>query len=142
MFGSKAFLITVDAILAIMLASVLFIYATNTIDDVKFDAWRDNHLQRYSMDLLTVLEKSNVLEAAVVTGDYTDVRYVVGKTSPSICMLLEISDGDRIIASIEKQNCAPTGKRRLTTRRTFVAVGDVTKVYTAKLYSWYKEASE
>lgn len=140
MCGSKAFLITVDAILALLVATTFFIYATDTINDVKFDAWRDNHLQRYSMDLLTVLEKSNILETAVVTGDYTNVRYVVSRTSPSICMLLEIKDSDTVVASIEKQDCAPTGKRRLTTRRTFVAVGDVTKVYTAKLYSWYKEA--
>ncbi|MCD6415012.1 MAG: hypothetical protein J7L23_05305 [Candidatus Diapherotrites archaeon] len=140
MYGNKAFLITVDSILAVLLAGLLLIYANNMVNSMQSDAWKDNHLQRYSMDLLTVLEKSNMLETAVTTKDYTNVRTAISETAPSICMLLEVWDSNNVVASVEKQDCAPTGRRRLTTRRTFIAVGDATKVYTAKLYSWYKEA--
>jgi len=106
---------------------------------MEFSAWKDSHLQRYSMDLLTVLEKSGYLENAVITEDTSQLQNVIAKTSKSLCFLLNIKDSGETILSLQKQDCKITYKRRLITRRTFIARGDQTKVYEAELYGWYKE---
>ena len=141
MSGEKAFFIGVDSILAILIALMFFILVTGTINTLDFSAWSDNHLQRYSMDVLTVLEKTGYLSNAVFTSDATVLRQVISQTPPSMCFLMEVEGEEGIVLSVEKHDCLPTGRRRLTTRRSFVVVGDQTNIYTAKLYAWYKEES-
>jgi hypothetical protein len=45
-----------------------------------------------------------------------------------------------LLFSVQKQDCELTGmRRRSVVRRTFVAVGDEAKTYTAEIHGWYKE---
>lgn len=109
-------------------------------NDFDFDAWPDSHLQRYSMDLLSVLEKSGTLEESVTTDDADGIRDIISQTPDAMCFLMEIYHDSDIVISIEKQDCLPTGRRRLITRRTFIASNGQTELYDARVYSWYKEA--
>jgi hypothetical protein len=139
MSGNKAFFVTVDSIFALMLATFLFTLIGSQINSMKFDAWRDNHLQRYSMDLLTVMEKSGQFESSAIRWDDTELRSSITQTSKAMCFLLKVNSTNNLVFSIQKEDCDPTGKRRVVTRRTFVAVGDYIEVYTAELHAWYKE---
>ena len=139
MFGNKAFFITMDAILALMLAGILFTFINSEINAMEFDAWKDNHLQRYSMDVLTSLEKSGKFERAVIQSDDAELRQVISKTSKAMCLLLKVNDTSSLVFSVQKQDCEPTGKRRLVSRRTFSVVEDDIEIYIAELHAWYKE---
>lgn len=139
MYGNRGFFVSVDSILALLLSFSMFILITNITNDMRFDAWSDNHLQRYSMDLLAVLEKSGQLESSVITNDATSLREVISETSDAMCFLMEVHGDSGIVFSIEKQDCLPTGRRRLITRRSFMVSGDQTDKYTAITYAWYKE---
>ena len=130
---------TVDAVIALMLAGVLFTFISVQINDMEFDAWKDAHLQRYSMDVLTTLEKNGDFERAVIQYDDSELRQTISQTSKAMCLLMKVNDTSGLVFSIQKQDCEPTGRRRVVTRRTFAVVGDTIGLYTAETHAWYKE---
>lgn len=125
--------------LALLLAGVLFSVISAQINDMTFEAWKDSHLQRYSMDVLTVMEKSGELESAVIKSDESKLRQAMSQTSKAMCLLLRVNSTSSLVFSVQKQDCEPTGRRRVVSRRTFAAIGDDIELYTAEMHAWYKE---
>ncbi len=132
----SAFGITLDAVLAVMVAGLVVTASMQLLSSREYP--RDDYLLRYSYDFLAVAEKTGALGAAV-GGTYTGVERLMGMLQPSACGSLAIYRGNESIYSTEK----PCGESNSVVSATRVVVSGG-QAHPAVLRLWYgrQEAEE
>lgn len=128
----RAFVITLDAIVGltfIFLAIVLINSQTITPS-----AHKATYLKQFSLDVLTVLEKSGELDL-VIRGNSTGTRRILEHTPDLICIQVSIIDSSQEqVATFSKYNCGGTGRLLQVAAMPFVHDGEF---YVVKAQSWH-----
>lgn len=129
----KGFVITFDAIAALIF---LFIAGMIMANQIFYPTTpRGVYLKQISLDVLTVLDKTDRLDS-FVDENSTSIREILVATPDSVCMQITINDLTEDLAVMNKPNCGSYGKELQTAARMFVYNDDV---YFAKIESWYKK---
>lgn len=129
----RGFVITLDSIIALVVAILLIILISSPVLRVSPTAWSDSQVRHTSMDLLAILEKSGILSRAEEQNSTAELLYFMSTESTSLCMKIRLTDSDGYNLSSEKVGCDSEGKRVFLTERTFVDGG---RFYTAELRTW------
>ena len=140
--GEKGFVISFDAMIALLLMLVMLITITAYLGNVKFEANSSVALREIAMDSLTVLDKSGKLENAVSTGRVNELRAFINKMHHSICTDLRIyseSDLNNAAMTVLRENCKKSFDDLATVKRSIVAQnGSDADFYLAELRAWYR----
>ena len=141
MFGSsKAFIFTLDAIIAIVLCTILFSFAYSILSNFQYSTVRETSLFDTCADVLTSLEKNNTLQNAVYYSRNSEIRAILTNMSSNICSDLVIYSSDnQPLLIAQRADCNCTGSRSLLVR-SFVIPNDngTLSVYFAKMEACYK----
>jgi len=143
--NSKGFVISLDAIIALMVFFIIFTLSTTYLEQVKFDAKNSLILKENAMDSLTVLEKNGALETSVKTNNVKLLRRFANKLPNNLCIDLGIyseSDLTKTIMSVLKPGCKKNFINSATISRSFVVRDDFeTDLYLARIIVWQKVAT-
>lgn len=141
--NSKGWIISFDAVLALMVMLVLFVGISFYFSGVKNDSLESIKLQEFGFDVLTVLEKSGELEEAVKENDATELKRFIEKTQSQYCLSLELyssSDVNNAEISVNKSDCSGKYSELISVKRSFlVEENSDLNFYLAKARAWVKE---
>jgi hypothetical protein len=130
----KGYVITVDALVALsflFLASLL-IYSQTFHPQAPYGVY----LKQFTLDVLTVMEKSGALEEGVEENS-TEMRWLVESTPDLMCMQVSIiNSSNQQIALVSKTHCGEFGREFQVASRPFVHDGEM---YMVKAESWYRK---
>lgn len=141
MFGlSKAFIFTLDAILAIILCSILFLFTYSLLTNFQYSVVRDTALTDVCSDVLTSLEKSNTLQNAVYYSRTSDISNILTNLSTNICSTVTIySSSNQPLLVAKRTDCNCTVSRSLVVRSFVLPQSNGTmSEYMAKMEACYK----
>jgi len=130
----KAFLITLDAFVAIILLfSAAFLMYSSSFQPY---APRGVYLKQFTNDMVTVMEKNGDLGSAIA-GNTSGMHYMMGFTPQLVCMQVSITDsaGNRSV-TVAKDECGEYGRELQVIGRSLVYSG---QLYTVKAEAWYKK---
>lgn len=129
----RGFIITTDGIMGL----VFFLFILSLISSYSFKQTTTNeiYLKQFSMDFLSVMEKSGRV-GALVGGDSTSVREVIDRTPIGLCLEYSATDssGNRI-STVTKTGCGSHGNLLQTVSRPFIYNESH---YIATVRSWYR----
>jgi hypothetical protein len=140
-FGlTKAFIFTLDAILAIVLCTAIFLFTYSLLTKFQYSVVRDTALSDACSDVLTSLEKNHTLQNAVYYSRASDIRDILSNVSPGICSTITIySSTNQPLLMAKRADCSCTGSRSLVVRSFVVSNSNGTlSGYMAKMEGCYK----
>jgi hypothetical protein len=140
-FGlSKAFIFTLDAILTIILCSVLFLFTYSILSKFQYSVVRETALVDICSDVLTSLEKNHTLQNSVYYSRTSDIRDVLGNISSNICSNIKIySSNNQPLLIAQRTDCNCTGSSSLIVRSFVVPQSNGTlSEYMAKIEGCYR----
>lgn len=132
----RAFLITVDAIIAIG----FFVIAMALISSQTFQpaAPRGVYLKQLTLDMLNVIDETGALDNAM-SGNSTPMHEILHNTPELSCMQVTITDeAGEAVATISKVGCGEYGRELQTTTRVFLWEDER---YLIRAESWYRKES-
>ena len=141
MFGlSKAFIFTLDAILAIILCSIIFLFTYSLLTKFQDSVVRETALTDACSDVLTSLEKNGTLRNSVYYSRTSDIRDVLSNMSSNICSSITIySSSNQPLLLAKRPDCSCTGDRSLIVRSFVIPQSNGTiSEYMAKMEGCYK----
>jgi len=140
--GKKGFVISFDAMVAMLVLFIMFTVATSYLGKVVFEAESSSILKEVAMDTITVLEKGNTLENSIKKDKVTDIRSFLNKLPYSICADL------RVYAETDLANPALTALRpgcklnfeevAIMKRSIVVENNGNADLYLAEIRTWYR----
>lgn len=118
MFGSsKAFIFTLDTILAIIVCSILFLFTYSILAKYQYSIVRETSLTDACMDILTCLEKNHALRDSIYYSQTSELRDVLNNLSTTICpTILIYSEQNKPLLLISRMDCNCTGSRSVAVR--------------------------
>ena len=129
----KGFVITLDAVLALLLMLTILLTITSTFSKVSSESWGNVHLRQLSFDTLTILEKSNMLNNAIKSNSSAEISDFLSRETPNnICMVLKIFRGQEANFIIAKGGCEQKSEFQIA-RRSFVVDKEF---YFAEISTW------
>jgi hypothetical protein len=136
---SKAFIFTLDAILSIILCSILFIFTYSLLTKFQYSVVRETALTDSCSDVVTSLEKSHALQNAIYYSRTSDIRDVLSNISSNICSTITIySSNNQPLLIAKRADCSCTGSRSLIVRSFVVPQNNGTiSEYMAKMEGCY-----
>ncbi|NYZ78589.1 hypothetical protein H0N99_00400 [Candidatus Micrarchaeota archaeon] len=137
---SRAFIFTLDAILAIILCTILFFSAYSILSQFQYSTVRDTALFDVSADVLTSLEKNNTLRNAIYYSRNSDISAILSNSSSNVCSDLVIYSSDnKPLLIAQRADCKCTGSRSLLVRSFIIPNSNGTlSAYFAKMEACYK----
>ena len=129
----KGFVITVDGIIALILALSVFVVINSSVMNARPSALSDAQVKKLSMDSLTILEKSGMLARAVQYNSSSEIVYFASTEFPSTCMKIRISSADGYELSAAREDCSTEGKNLFVGRRSFT---EGSNFYIVELHAW------
>ena len=137
---SKAFIFTLDAILAVILCSILFLFTYSLLAKVQYSVVRETTLVDVCSDVLTSLEKNHTLQNSVYYSRTSDIRDILNNLSSTVCSNLMIYSSENTpLLVIARTDCNCTGSRSLLVRSFVVPESNGTlSEYMAKMEVCYK----
>jgi len=133
----SGFAITLDAILAIMVAGLVVTASMQMLSSKEYKT--DDYLLRYSYDFLAVAEKSGVLDEAIA-GNISNAKAFVESVPESMCVELELYDSswERLYheQNYRGQNHLCKDPESFTMASRVILYDD--KAYPTTLQLWYK----
>ena len=138
--SKKAFIFSLDALLALLAATVLISASFFYLSQVQTLNWSQPSLFVTSMDTLATLRLDGSLEDAVDTGSNSTIELFFNNMYPSnICGRMELySRSGTLVLSSKKTGCSlpasTDSKSIFVSRRTFVANK---QLYYAYLRTWF-----
>jgi len=140
--GKKGFVISFDAVIALLLLTSLIVAATSYLSTVEFKAGNSLSLKEITMDSLTVLEKSGKLEKAISTDKSSEVRAFLNKLPYNVCADLRVYSGNDLSNHeflVLRPGCKQNFKESATIERSVVVEsGGNVSIYLAELRAWYR----
>lgn len=130
----KGLIFTLDAILALIVASSLILASFNYVSQTQV-AWNRPTLLKISLNSLAVLELSQTLQEAVKTSDAVDVEEFLNNLLPdNVCARVEFYDeADSLLMTAAKSGCASSNYPTVSYQGLSVS-GDI---YYARMEAWY-----
>ncbi len=129
------FVITLDALIAVMVASLMIGSAVQLMTARTFTT--DDYLLSYSYDFLTVAEKSDSIDL-LLDGNFTKIADMLNRVQPSICLRLEVTTvkGERVYLkrTWDQRDCEGDPSSFISAVRV-VPHGD--DIYLANAQAWY-----
>lgn len=107
MFGlSKAFIFTLDALLSILICSILFFSAYSILLKYQYYTVRQTSLFDTCADVLTSMEKDHTLSNSIYYSRTSDIRAILSNVSSNICSNLVIySSGNAPLLVVQRADC-------------------------------------
>ena len=103
---SKGIILTLDAIFAIIISTVLFFFIFSTLYQINYSATRDLLLNKIGQDILTSLEKNGTLQYEVANNKTIELRGILNSLPTNICSVIEIYNSqNQIVLIVEKAGC-------------------------------------
>ncbi|MEM3030493.1 MAG: hypothetical protein QXH27_02050 [Candidatus Micrarchaeia archaeon] len=135
----KGFFISLDAVLAVLLAFLLLATSLLVAGDIKSVAAEEVQLKRVSEDILAVLEKSGRLALTPEAGGASEVTEVFLAAPDSACFRLRVLRASdlKIRRVIVRPGCGNPEEFHQVTKRSFVFDRGF---YIAELTSWRRRA--
>ena len=136
---SKAFIFTLDAILSIILCSIIFLFTYSLLTKFQYSVVRETSLTDACSDVLTSLEKNHTLQNAVYYSRTSDIRDILSNMSSNICPTITIySSTNQPLLIAKRADCSCTGSRSLIVR-SFVTPNNngTLSEYMAKMEACY-----
>ena len=138
----NGFVISIDALLAMLLLLSLFAAATAYYGGIRFEAGSSLALKQVASDSITVLEKSGKLEQAVQDGKVNGIRAFLNKLPNNVCGEVSIysqSDlGNPELLSL-RQGCKKNFLDLATVRRSFLVRSENSAAaYLGEMKAWYR----
>ncbi|MEM3556123.1 MAG: hypothetical protein QXF56_05375 [Candidatus Micrarchaeia archaeon] len=137
---NKAFIFTLDAILALILCSLLFLLTYSLLVKFQYAGVRETALRDISSDILTSFEKNGTLQNSVRYSRTSEIQDVLNNISATICPMITVySPMNTPILTTMRADCNCTGSRSVVVR-SFVlpeSNGTLSK-YIAKMETCYK----
>ena len=140
----KGFIISFDGMLALSVTLILFIAAAYYLARVESSAVSSVSLREFSMDVATVLEKSEMLERAVERDSAAEIRSLVNKMPESICLEVKIYSSDDLENAdiiVLRGGCTAEYEERTSAKRSFLAGSWNPSLHLAEVGAWYKVSS-
>ena len=139
----KGFIISLDALVALLVFAVMLGSSAFYFGQVRFEAGGSVLLKEVASDALTVLDKTNVLQNAVEEGTGSEIRSFLGRLPYNQCAeVLVYSNADLGNASLSvlRQGCEKTFGELATVKRSFfVESNGNLGFYIAVLKMWTRE---
>lgn len=135
----KAFIFTLDAILAIIICSILFFYTYSILASLQYSAASEVTLFSISSDVLTSLEKSHALQNSVYYSRTSDIHAVLGNLSSTVCSNIVIySSSNQPLLIAKRSDCNCTTSRSLLVRSFVIPQSNGTlSEYLAEIETCY-----
>lgn len=137
---SKAFIFTLDAILAVVLCSILFFTTYSLLAKFQYSVVRETTLGDVCSDVLTSLEKNHTLQDSIYYSRTSEIRDVLNNLSSNICSNLIIySSENKPLLVAARVDCNCTGSRSLVVRSFVIPESNGTlSEYMAKMEACYR----
>jgi hypothetical protein len=136
MLRKKAFIFTLDAVFAIILATTLsigcFFYLSQTLTNI----YQNQDIYKISSDSLTILEKDGTLKNTIHTGNISYVQTYLDSLPSNICGNITIyNTASAQMNSMQKSGCTTKNISAMTFR---VFTDGNNNTYYAKMEGWYR----
>jgi len=139
----KGFVISLDALIALLIFAVLIGTSAFYLEQAQAEARNSTLLKEAASDVLTVLDKTLVLETAIEDGSTTGIMSFLGKLPYNMCgevLIYKNSDLSSIEVSVLRQGCSKTFDEVATVKRDFfVESNGSLEFYIAELKAWVRE---
>lgn len=136
---SKGIILTLDAILAIIVSTIMFFYIFTTLFQINYSAKRDLLLTKIGQDILTSLEKNGTLQLETTNNRTVELREILNSLPPNICSTIEIyNPQNQIVLIFEKAGCNCTTDYSTNVRSFVLVSSGVMNSYFAKSRVCYK----
>ncbi len=136
----KAFIFTLDAILAIIVCSILFVLTYYILTKFQYSVVRNTELDDVSSDVLASLEKNHTLQNSIYYSRTSDIRQVLNNLSSTVCSSMVIySSQNAPLLMAQRTDCNCTGSRSLIVRSFVIPNSNGTlSEYMAKMEACYR----
>ena len=137
---NRAFIFTLDAILAIILCSILFFFTYSLLARIQYSVVRETILTDICSDVLTSLEKNHTLQNSVYYSRTSDMRSILSNLSSTVCSNIIIYSSDnKPLLTTTRTDCNCTASRSVLVRSFVVPQTNGTlSEYMAKMEACYK----
>jgi len=143
---NKGFVISFDAVVAILLLTALLITATAYLATAEFKSASSISLKQTAMDSLAVLEKSDKLEKAIETDKSSEIRAFLNRLPYNICADLTVyseNDLDNHLFLVLRPGCKKNFEESTTVWRSIAVESNGNpEFYLAELKTWYRVSQE
>jgi len=136
---NRAFIFTLDAILAVILCSILFFSTYYLLAKFQYSVVRETALINICSDVLTSLEKNRTLQNSIIYSRTSDIRNVLNNLPSNTCSDLVIySYNNKPLLITAKTGCNCTASRSLVVRSFVIPESNGTlSTYMAKMGACY-----
>ncbi len=136
----KAFIFTLDAILAIIVCSILFVLTYHVLTKFQYSVVRNTELDDVCSDVLASLEKNHTLQNSIYYSRTSDIREVLNNLSSTVCSGIVIySSQNAPLLVTQRADCNCTGSRSLVVRSFVIPNSNGTlSEYMAKMEACYR----
>ena len=137
--NSKAFVISFDAVLALLVVFAFLVASFSLISRVSDSGFNESFLQAFSFDSLKVLEASGKLQQAALENDSSGIDSFLNSLPYYYCARIDFFEQGSSVPSIiaSKPNCRNVPSNAFLARRFFaVSINSEPVFYTAELKSW------
>lgn len=144
--NSRGIIISVDALLAILIVLSLLGLATFYFGQIGFEAQNSLYLKKVGMDVLSVMEKNEVLEDIIENDTIVLAKPFLEALPHNICgeiKIYEYNDTETVKLSTVKKDCKKSKQEIASIKRSFVRkLGSSAnvQVYLAEVNTWQREA--
>ncbi|MDO8647132.1 MAG: hypothetical protein Q7R70_01820 [Candidatus Diapherotrites archaeon] len=137
--NSRGFVISFDAILALFVIFAFLIASFSLIAGIDETSYNRLFLKNFSLDVLTVLEKSGKLASAASSEDTEPLDSFLNRLPFSYCARIDILEqgSSQIFLTASRASCTNPPQNSFLARRFFSAkTGNATIYYNAELRAW------
>lgn len=119
----RGVILSLDALIAVGLFLSMAVLSGSFINDASFTENNSLLLKQSALDSATVLEKSGILESAVVNNDLSGVRGFLNRLPNSLCaetIIFRSSDTNNSLFSVLRDGCTSNDNSAITINRSFI----------------------
>jgi len=138
----KGFVFSLDALFAIAIALIMITSSSYYLSGINENENQDYQIKQLTADFITVLEKNNSLENAIINNNSTELATFVNTIPQDICLNIELYHKNDLITPIivvHKQNCESNYDALFSIKRSFVVENQDMNIFLAEVTSWRNE---
>lgn len=140
LWKEKGFIITVDSFLGITLIAVLILLAFGYMSLIKLDSWNNIDLKNSCSDLVSILDKTNVLNDSLLSYSTEGILDIFNSTPNNICFESTLFDDSFVVVlHAIKTGCTKSSTQVFSVERSIVLNdGATVSFFIARIEGWYK----
>ena len=141
----NGFIISFEALIALLVFAVLISTSLFYLGQVEAEARNSLLLKETAADVLTVLDKTNVLQSVIYRSRSTGINSFLARLPYNICaevLIYSEADLNTATVSVLRQDCEKTFGELATVKRDFFTESNGNlEFYIAELNMWVKETA-